>query len=177
MTDPVSGPEGSTRELAAYVFRHYGVDLHRYLRKRLRDPDQAEDVMQEVFSRLLRVQQPQLVKKPHSYLFGIAFHVIREMRLKEEHEPVAFDSEAASEAAEHPLLVAPDELGDRLNVQTQLERALAALPDVHRALVLLCKRDGLTYEEASRATGISVHMVEKYLVQARSKLLGMMWDL
>lgn len=177
MANPSSGPGNSNATLAADVFRYYAADLHRYLRKRLRDPQQANDVVQEVFSRLVRVHHPELVKKPHSYLFGIAFHVIREMRLQEEQEVVSYDSLAVEDAAEHPSHVAQDELSDRLNIQAQVERALVELPDIHRALVLMCKRDGMTYEEAAVATGISVHMVEKHLVRARAKLLGMMWDL
>jgi RNA polymerase sigma-70 factor (ECF subfamily) len=177
MADPSSGLGSSNATLAADVFRHYAADLHRYLRKRLHNPQQADDVVQEVFSRLVRVQHPELVKKPHSYLFGIAFHVIREMRLQEEQEAVSYDSLAVENAAEHPSHVARDELSDQLNIQAQVERALAQLPDIHRALVLMCKRDGMTYAEAAVATGISVHMVEKHLVQARVKLLGMLWDL
>jgi len=177
MADPSSGPRNSNATLAADVFRHYAADLHRYLRRRLRDPQLADDVVQEVFSRLIRVHQPELVKKPHSYLFGIAFHVIREMRLQEEQEAVSYDSLAVENAAEHPAHVARDELSDCLNIQAQVERALAELPDIHRALVLMCKRDGMTYEEAAVATGISVHMVEKHLIQARVKLLAVMWDL
>jgi RNA polymerase sigma-70 factor (ECF subfamily) len=177
MTDPSSGLKKSGSRFTAEAFRHYAADLHRFLRKRLRDPQKADDVVQEVFSRLVRVQHLELVRKPHSYLFGIAFHVIREMRLQEEQEPVSYDSAAVDDAAEHPAHVTPDELADRLNVNAQVERALARLPAIHRALVLMCKRDGMTYEEAAAATGVSVHMVEKYLVQARAKLLGMMWDL
>jgi RNA polymerase sigma-19 factor, ECF subfamily len=177
MTDPSTRPGTARTALTAEAFRHYAVDLHRYLRKRLRDPQKADDVVQEVFSRLLRVQQLELIRKPHSYLFGIAFHVIREMRLQEEQEPVSYDSVAVEAAAEHPTHVSQDEIADRLNVRAQLERALARLPDIHRALVLMCKRDGMTYEEAAAATGISVHMVEKHMIQARVKLLSMMWDL
>lgn len=177
MTDPSSRPARPNAELAADVFRHYAADLHRFLRKRLRDPQQADDVVQEVFSRLMRVSHPELIKKPHSYLFGIAFHVIREMRLQEAHSVVSYDSTTVEEAAQDPANAGRDELSDRLNVRMQVQRALAELPDIHRALVLMCKRDGMTYEEAAAATGISVHMVEKHLIAARVRLLSVMWDL
>ncbi len=177
MADSSSRPGSSDATLAADVSRHYAADLRRSLRKRLRDPQQADDVMQEVFSRLVRVNRPELVRKPHSYLFGIAFHVIREARLHEDQDVVSYDSSAVDNAAEHPAHVTRDELSDQLNLQAQIARALAALPDVHRALLLMCKRDGMTYQEAAAASGVSVHMVEKYLIQARAKLLSMMWDL
>lgn len=177
MTDFSSGLKQSGSALAAEAFRNYARDLHQYLRRRLRDPQKAEDVVQEVFARLVRVPRLDLIRKPHSYLFGIAFHVIREMRLQEEKEPVSYDSATVDDAAERPVIVEFNDAADQLNVATQLERALARLPLIHRALVLMCKRDGMTYEEAAAATGISVHMVEKHLIQARAKLLGMMWDL
>lgn len=174
MTAPPSKARSST---ATEVFRHGAADLQRFLRSRLRDPEVADDVVQEVFSRLVRVKHIDLVRDPHSYLFGIAFHVIREMRLLERRNPVSYDSAAMENAAEHPSHVTPDEMAEQLNVQSQVERALARLPTVHRALVLMCKRDGMTYGEAAAATGISVHMVEKHLIQARIKLLSMIWDL
>src|SRR5262245_57532389 len=102
MADSLTITGRSSPTLAATIFRHYAADLHQFLRKRLRDPQNADDAAQEVFTRLLRVRQLELVKKPHSYLFGIAFHVIREMRIHEEHDPVNFDSQVLEEVAEHP---------------------------------------------------------------------------
>src|SRR5689334_10826307 len=60
-----------------------------------------------------------------------------------------------------------DDAAERLNLRHQLDKALAALPENQRKVLLACKRDGMSYEEASRATGISLHMVPKYLVQAK----------
>jgi RNA polymerase sigma factor (sigma-70 family) len=134
-------------------------------------------VVQEVFARLVRVKQPEMVKKPNSYLYGIAFHVIREMGLREEQAPVTYDSTVAEQAGERSSEDVASDLADRLNIQSQLERALAELSDVQRAVVLMCKRDGMTYEEVSQKTGISVHMVEKYLIAAKAKILAMAWEL
>ena len=55
-------------------------------------------------------------------------------------------------------------------MRDQLNRALIKLPPTHRLVILLVKRDGLSYAEASRTTGLSVHTIEKYLVEARALL-------
>jgi RNA polymerase sigma factor (sigma-70 family) len=172
--DGVRSAQNPAANLAAGTFREYGRDLHRFLRKRLRDPANADDVVQEVFARLTRVKRPELVKKPKSYLFGIAFHVIQEIELHE--GPVTFDSDVANQAGERLPEGSQEDLADRLNLQGQLERALAELPEIERVIVLMCKRDGMTYEEAAKQTGISTHMVEKHLIAARAKLMAMAWD-
>jgi DNA-directed RNA polymerase specialized sigma24 family protein len=50
------------------------------------------------------------------------------------------------------------------------------LPQHYRTVILLCKRDGMTYEEAAAASGLSVHTVETYLIRAKAKLMALTWD-
>jgi RNA polymerase sigma factor (sigma-70 family) len=56
-----------------------------------------------------------------------------------------------------------------------LRRALDRLTPMQRAIVLLHRRDGMTYEEISRHVGTSVPMVNKHLIKSLAlcrKLLG-----
>src|SRR5262245_37599092 len=124
------------------LYRKYRAELHRWLVKRLRSPQAADDVMQEVFTRALRVDNPDYVRKPLSYLFGIAFHVISEFQIREENERlVSLDSQAVDHLRSHPALAVPDEFAERLNLQRQLEKALLKMPAQYRTVLLLCKRD------------------------------------
>jgi RNA polymerase sigma-70 factor (ECF subfamily) len=159
-------------QLAGAAFRQYAADLHRFLLRRWRRPRDVDDLAQEVFMRLLRVENAELVRKPQSYLFGIASHVVYEFRLRmqQEERHVRFDSEELIQASENPSHPAADELGDRLALRQQLDLALAELPPTHRAILLLVKRDGLSHQEAAKAAGVSFHTVEKYVVEARAKL-------
>lgn len=164
--------------LASTGFRQYAAELHRFLLRRLRRPQDADDLAQEVFMRFLRVDKVELVRNPQSYLFGIASHVVREfhLRAEHEHEHLSYDTGEAEHASEHPATLEPDDLAERLNLQQQLQRSLARLPPMHRAVLLLVKRDGLSHEEAAKAAGISFHTVEKYIVEARAKLKTMSWE-
>jgi RNA polymerase sigma-70 factor (ECF subfamily) len=71
---------------------------------------------------------------------------------------------------ESPDNAAPAGIAERLELQDRLDRALERLPPAHQLVLLLVKRDGLSYAEAAKTAGLSVHTIEKYLVEARAQL-------
>lgn len=157
----------------ASSFRNYDKQLHRYLARRLTQRQDAEDLAQEVYLRLLRIDAAKRVQKPVAYIFGIASHVVADFksgsrpgheRLEEcEDEP---DDRASS----------PDDLADRLNLQQQLERAFARLPRTHAMVLIAHKHCGLSYEEVAAELGLSIHTVEKYLTQAKAVIRTLTWE-
>jgi RNA polymerase sigma factor (sigma-70 family) len=156
--------------LAAATFEQQYRELHRFLMRRLPAAQDANDLVQEVFLRILRLEKSELVRKPQAYVYGIASHVAHEFRMRARHERVTYDSQAADQAAEHPRELTPDELADRLGTQRQFEQALALLPPTHQAVLLLHKRDGMSREEVARELGLSVHTVKKYIFQALAQI-------
>jgi len=175
MADAITDVPAAARALAT---SHYRAELHRWLVRRLRNPENADDVLQEVFTRALRINNADYVKKPLAYLFGIAFHVIAEHQIREDHERrISLDSPTAADSLrDHPALMVDDDFAERLSLQRQLEKALKELPQQYRAVLLLCKRDGMSYAEAAKVTHLSVHTVEKYLIRAKAMLMGLNWD-
>src|SRR5438105_4961509 len=104
---------------ASAAYTEYSAELHRYLARRIARPQDAEDLAQEVFLRMLRVERPERVNKPVAYLFSVASHLIREFKLRtaREGEHVAYSSETVEEVGEtHPSGPA-DDLMQRLNLQ------------------------------------------------------------
>jgi len=156
--------------LAALAFRKYAPELHRYVERRLRRPEVAQDLTQDIFERFLQVQEADAVRNPQAYLFGIASHVVREALFREDKSLVDFNSEVVEKhdgQLEHAL---PDDLAERLSVQQDLKRAFAELPAMHRMVLLLVKRDGLSYEEAAKAAGLHVNTVKTYIFEARARI-------
>lgn len=145
--------------------------------RRLRKPQDVDDLAQEVYLRLLRHDESKCVHKPLAYLYGIASHVVADYRIGEEHdrEHLMFDSDS-EETWEEPAGALPDDMAERLNLQQQLERALSQLPPTHAAVLLAHKRDGLSYEEVAQKLGLSIHTVEKYLTQAKARIRMMSWE-
>jgi RNA polymerase sigma factor (sigma-70 family) len=157
-------------QLARTAFRNHAVDLQRFLIRRVNHRQDADDLAQEVFARLLRVRDVDLVRTPLAYLLGIATHVVREFRQRKHNERVVFDSDIADDLCEFPDQTGPAGVAERLELQDRLDRALKLLPPTHQLVLLLVKRDGLSYAEAAKTAGLSVHTIEKYLVEARAQL-------
>src|SRR5688572_8526603 len=101
-------PERSV-SLAESVAEEYGADLQRYLMRRLHDAQNARDLAQEVYLRLLRVGSGELVHNRQAYLYRTAAHVVYEFRMRARQSPVSFDSEAVDHWAEYQP---GDEAGD-----------------------------------------------------------------
>ncbi|HMK85360.1 MAG TPA: RNA polymerase sigma factor [Steroidobacteraceae bacterium] len=166
----ISGGSQSASDLAGTAFRDHAGELHRFLARRVAKAQDADDLAQEVFARLLRVRNADLVRNPLSYLLGIATHVVREFRQRRLHERVLFDSDLADDLADHTEGAPEESFAAQLELRERLDRALKQLPPAHQLVLLLVKRDGLSYTEAARASGLSVHTIEKYVVEARARL-------
>ncbi|MGE0115852.1 MAG: RNA polymerase sigma factor [Steroidobacteraceae bacterium] len=160
----------SAARLATTVFRNHAAELQRYLIRRVGHAQDADDLAQEVFARLLRVQDAELVRKPLAYVLGIATHVVREFRQRRQHDQVLYDSDVTDELCESPATLTTRGHAEQLELQNRLDLALAQLPPTHKLVLLLVKRDGLSYAEAAHYAGLSVHTIEKYVVEARARL-------
>ena len=177
---PVSKPDpaGRTASFAGAAFASYAAELHRFLMRRLRRSEDAEDLAQEVFMRLSRIDSSEMVQNPRAYLFGIASHVVFEFRMRgRARDWITYDSDTVEQLAEQPADLQADELAERLDLQKQLKAALARLPAMHLAVFLMHKRDGYSYEEISAKLGISARRIETYITQARAQLRKTRWDL
>lgn len=150
------------------IFRLYHRDLHRFLLRRLRSGESADDVAQEVYLRLLRIEHAELVRRPQAYMYQIAFNVVSEMRLRHLNEPVMFDSDTADYVAEHP-----QDTGD--NGADELEFVLSQLTPTFRAVLLLRKRDGLSHAEIAQRLGLSLHTVKRYVIRAAAQCRSVVW--
>jgi RNA polymerase sigma factor (sigma-70 family) len=102
--------------------------------------------------------------------------VVREFRQRKQNEHVLFDSEVAENLCDHPEQVFRRGHAEQLELRNRLDLALAQLPATHRLVLLLVKRDGMSYPEAAKAAGLSVHTIEKYVVESRARLRVLLQD-
>lgn len=160
----------SASHLAREAFSRHNAELQRFLARRIARAEDADDLAQEVFARLLRVRDADLVRNPLSYLLGIATHVVREFRQRRQHERVLFDSSLAEDLCDGQSPESVLGMAEQLELEQRLNHALSQLPPAHQLVLLLVKRDGLSHAEAARASGLSIHTIEKYMVEARARL-------
>lgn len=154
--------------LVEALFAARGDDLLRYLAARLPNGEDARDLAQETYLRLLRRKREELVRHPEAYLFRIAANLMYENWLK-----VRPEGSLRSDAVDPEMLDSDDLSTEAAAAQQQsvdaLERMLRVMPPMRRQVVVLNRRDGMTYEEISSKLGISVGMVKKHLAKGLAR--------
>lgn len=131
--------------------------------------DEAEDLMQETYLRLLRAHhcQGDAIANPEAYLFTVALNLAREQAVRrrwsllpiEELENITTllaDEESVEDAAE------------RAQRRQRLQALLRTLPERTRAVLVMQYRDGLSYKQIAERMGVSSHMVKKHVVRGLS---------
>lgn len=139
-----------------------GRRLLRQIARYLVDRQQAEDLAQEVYLRLLRVDDEAIIREPRAFALRVAANVAHEWR------SLARNRYPHSSAAVEMLAEEADaiEAIARQERVKSLEAALQQLSPNCRAALLMHRRDRMPREQIAETMGISVGMVKKHLVRA-----------
>jgi RNA polymerase sigma-70 factor (ECF subfamily) len=151
----------SVKELMA----RYHNSLLSFLRPRLRVADDAADVAQEAYIRMLQYEGSSEIRSPSSLLFRVAINVANDLSRLEQVRHASDhcsldDLEIDSGLAEPEREVAAGQELDRLY------RTIEGLPPKCRMVFLMSRVQGMTYPQIARQCGISVKMVEKHISHA-----------
>lgn len=146
--------------------RNWNAGLTRFLRRRLPQQIDAQDLVQEVYVRLLRVEKLELIEEPQAYLYRVASNVASEWRMR------ACYSKPHSADDLDALVVAttPETLLDETDFARQLDDALRGMPPMVRAIIYLKLRDGMSHDEIARHLGITARMVRRLLTTGYAHL-------
>ena len=143
--------------------------LLRFFQRRVRPGEDADDLVQDVFSRLA-AQDLATIVNIQGYVFQVAANVLRDrarragVRITVAPTPEGFDVE--DEAGFSPERV----LQSREAVQAMVA-ALYELPDAVRIVFSQYHFDGVTQVQIARQLGLSLSTVEKHMARANSHLL------
>jgi len=147
------------------VVKREGSRLRNFIRRRVADPRDAEDVLQDVFYRLVEANRLLMpIDHVTGWLFRVARNRITDLFRKE--KPELF-SDAASEDEEgeslqiEDLLPSPDAGPEALYFRNllldELELALDELPDEQREVFVAHELEGRSFKELAEETGVSVN--------------------
>lgn len=118
----------------------------------------ADDLAQEVFLRLLRMRDQTSIRETRAFAFKVASNVLREWHSLARNRYVHESDEVEIAISDEPVA----RIFSEQRVK-RLEEALMSLSPKCRAVVLLSRRDNLSREEVAVKMGLSVGMVKKYL--------------
>lgn len=165
---PPTAPAAPPAERTAYA--RYASALSRYLVRRVRRPEDVDDLTQEIFERFVkRKNRTELIRDPLAYLFRIAFHVVGETLTDEQRHEVTFDPQLPPPGIDMHWQSGGED-AEELAVQEDVQAALERLPKNHLAALMLVEGQGLSYKEAARVSGFSPNTIATYVMHGRAAL-------
>lgn len=164
-TDAAAGGDRQPEMAALYATE--APRLWRFFRRRTACPDEASDLVQETFSRVLAQTPRTGFLNPGGYLTRIAQNLLRDRakfarrRSADLHVPA--DETILAGTDQHRLL----EVRDMLD---RLELAMLELAQRDREIFMAHRLEGLTYADIAARTGLTVRQVEKAIARALVQL-------
>ena len=137
--------------------------LRSFIRKRVPDLSDAEDILQDVFFELVeayRLMKP--VEQAGAWMFRVARNRIADLfRKRRPGESTGGYGEGGGETSLEDLLPSPDAGPDALFARgvllDELEAALEELPGNQRDVFVAHEMDGRSFKEISAETGVGVN--------------------
>lgn len=140
--------------------------LRRYARAMVRDRDLADDLVQDCLERVIgHWESRRRAEDTRQWVFAIAHNLIVNKLRQDARRGLHIDIADVDEAA----LVSPAAQEHRVR-HGELMKALAALPEEQRSVVLLVSVEDLSYAEAARALDIPIGTVMSRLARGRERL-------
>jgi RNA polymerase sigma factor (sigma-70 family) len=147
------------------LFAEHRGALQRYIYRRLRTKSDAPDLAQEVYVRMLRLSDTEVIRNPQLYLYAVASNLVKEHAVREQRHATLPEVDEAIVAERLGDLPAIDSQVETSQMIEHLGVALGQLPPRWRTALILQYRYGLTYQEIGERLGVSSNMVKKYLAQ------------
>jgi RNA polymerase sigma-70 factor (ECF subfamily) len=172
---------GEPEALDALIRATYA-DVYALAFRMIRDRDEAADVTQEVFVRVMRSVagfrgEAAFGTWLHRVTVNCSLTALRRRARRAQPGPVAFGmpGEEAGPALTDTA-AGPEERAERAELLARAEAAVAALPEASRTIVMLRDVEGLSTAEVAAATGLTENAVKVRLFRARERLRASLSD-
>jgi RNA polymerase sigma factor (sigma-70 family) len=140
--------------------------LKNFIRRRVPDERDAEDILQEVFYELVeayRMMKP--IERVSAWLYRVARNRITDLFRKKTPEALANDPVAVNEDGESLLLedllpspdAGPEATYARSVLLDELDAALDELPEEQRQVFVAHEMEGRSFKELAQTTGLNVN--------------------
>lgn len=168
VASPLGGVGGAGErvraEAVAQLFRDHNRSLVSYLAMRLRSLQEAKEVAQEAYVRLLQLDAPGAESFLRAYLFKVATNLAVD-RIRQRGRRQRYVEDVPAEELETGL----EEPSRRTLAREQLVALISGLeelPEKCRAAFLMYRLDGMSQQDIATRLGVSDRMVRSYVTQA-----------
>lgn len=129
--------------------------------KFLRNSEDAQDIVQDVFEKLWINRKKVEVEKAKAWMFTTAHNAMVNHVMKKHRMVLPGDELIPEQAKAERSLFESSQVVDR---------AVSILPPVQKSIILLRDLEGYTYEEIGNILELSPSQVKVYLFRARNKI-------
>jgi len=169
------------------VVKREGSRLRNFIRRRVPDPLDAEDILQDVFYKLVEANRLLMpIEHVTGWLFRVARNRITDLFRKKKPQSFA-DAKAEDESGEllqiEDLLPSPEAGPEAVYVRNmlleELELALEELPDEQREVFVGHELEGRSFKEMAEETSVSVNTLlsrKRYAVLRLRERLRSIYD-
>lgn len=147
------------------LFRKLYPSLFRYLQRMTGDTDQADDIAQESFVRLLGRRMPE--DEARLWLFTVATNLFRDGARTHKRRERLLTVRPPSPTA----LPRPDESLERSATIGRVREALAKIPERDRTMLLM-REEGFRYDEIARVADVAPGSVGTLLARATRRFVA-----
>ena len=169
------------------VLKAEGARLRNFIRKRVPDEADAEDILQEVFYEFVqtyRLLKP--IEQAGAWLFRVARNRIIDRFRKSRRDPLQSEpllNEEGERLALEDLLPSPEEGPEALYIRRvlleEIGTAIDELPEEQRSVFVAHEIEGRSFKEMAAETGISINTLlarKRYAVQFLRRRLQSVYD-
>jgi RNA polymerase sigma-70 factor, ECF subfamily len=157
------------------VYNEHGPAVLAYLNKRLGHRQEAEDLLQETFVRVIKAKSPlRDESKLKSYLFSVAHNLMVNFFRKRKTESLPQSDEYDEdpfERVEDVDSLAPDHKAEWMDFKDQVFYQLDQMSEQYQLAFKYGVLEGRAYNEIARKTGWSSSQVKINIHRARKKMI------
>lgn len=135
-------------------------DVMRFAVRICSDRTECEDAVQDAFAAMWESRENVSVEKGKSYLLSVTYRRLMMHFRRQKADANYLKTNPTSQ----------EEPDTRFDLREAIERSLATLPEVQRAILQLRDVEGYTYHEIGKTLTLSDDQVQVYLFRARTAM-------
>ena len=145
------------------LYRNHQSWLHQWLRKKVGNSEQAADLVQDTFIKILQTRDELFgVKEPRAYLVTIARNLMIDQVRRKRMEQTYLNELSQMEYMLDTIPSPEDQL-QVVQAIYQICQALIRVSEKAQQAFVLHYFEGLTHKEIAEIIGVSTKMIQKYL--------------